>query len=212
MTEIEIKVSLKQDEFEKFINHYKETVIDVLEQWNIFFTTDATLNRSARLRRIVHLDKSVEWVFTTKGKGKIVDGVSVHSEIEDHLTVEQAHMMLKDTDHLYQYMTPQIQKYFQQFNRSHFRIDGDFKSIRTIIPFHGLNIEADKSIYPDGNIYYELELETDQPSEMREMLDQALQQLGIPSINSTDSKLAKLLQIPENVRFSDGLKEYIASM
>jgi len=208
MTEIEVKISLTQAGFETILDHFSDRVLATLDQSNIFFdTVGSELRRSGtalRLRRIKKGD-SVSWVVTMKSGGRMRHGVAIHGEIEEEVSNEVARIMLENPSEGVKMFPPQIDELLKEFKGKKFQIEGNFRSIRKLIPFEEYLIEADECFFPDGSKLFEIELETTNPEDAKTKIVNFLQSKGIPFEFSRCGKHGIVLSIPKEKRYDPNL-------
>ncbi|EAY11490.1 Adenylate cyclase family protein [Trichomonas vaginalis G3] len=203
MTEIEVKISTDEAGYKKFIQNYALNITGVLHQMNIFFNTyDTNLKRSMRLRRIKSAELPVRWVFTSKGPGSIVDGVSTHSEIEEAISDENANLILSDTKNLYKYIPKCIADAVEPTKDSEYYLSGNFLSIRRVVPIGSFTVEADECTYPNGDKFYEFEVESTKPLEAKAEIQKILNDLGVKFEESKITKLKRLFSYPREQRIN----------
>lgn len=201
MTEIEVKLTINEEGYRDLISSLSMNITGILRQNNIFFETkDNKLTRNARLRSIKTAEMPTRWVFTSKGPGKMVNGIAERSEIEEDITAENAEKMLSDTKNLYKYLPPTLQEVLEPTKDSEFVILGNFLSIRRVIPYDSIVIEADECLLPNNEKYYEIEVESTNPEEAKTKIVTLLKQLGAKFENSKKSKFAKLLAVEKENR------------
>lgn len=203
MTEIEVKLSISEEGYKTLITALAMHMTGVLRQMNIFFyTPDNTLRRNARLRKIQTAEMETKWVFTSKGRGSLTNGISTHSEIEAPVAPEIAEKMLKDTENLYQYLPKIIQDAIPETAHSKFKIRCNFLSVRRVIPFEGMIIEADECTLPNHEKFYEIEVESKNPLEAKAKLCKFLDSIHVKYSDSTKSKFGRNSSLPEGQRIN----------
>ena len=200
MTEVEVKLTVSKEGYNKLITSLAMNMTAVIRQMNIFFcTNDNKLERNMRLRKMETAEFGTKWVFTSKGAGSIINGISTHSEIEDVVSEEVAQNMLNDTENLYKYLPRCIQEVVYQTSKSKFRILCNFLSVRRVIPFNGMIIEADECTLPTHEQYYEIEVESDQPAETKLKIQAYLDSIGVEYKESKRSKFSRVRKLdPKN--------------
>lgn len=211
MTEIEIKLTLDESNYRKVIDNLKGSIKETLDQWNIFFDTPSLTLRKGksnlRIRRILS-DKSPEkWFITCKQGGILKDGVAIKPEYETEVTSDLAKYLLTLPSDFFNKLPAQIQEPISFAKDGDFHIIGDFRTIRRVIPYQGIKIEADESFLPDSTKFYEIEVESDKPEEAKPIIEQKLNEVGAKFHNSKMSKMARLMSLPDNLRFTK--KSYV---
>ncbi|KAK8898919.1 hypothetical protein M9Y10_001211 [Tritrichomonas musculus] len=206
MTEIEIKLSLSESDYGKVIDHFKSSLKETLDQWNIFFDTSSfdliKTKSNLRLRRILS-DKSPEkWFLTCKQGGKMVNGVALKPEYETEITPELGKYLITAPPDLFSKLPAKIQEPISFAKDWKFQIIGDFRTVRRVIPFEGTKIEADESFLPNSTKFYEIEVESEHPEELKPKIEQKLNEIGAKFTNSSKGKMRRLLELPDNLRFS----------
>jgi adenylate cyclase class IV len=203
--EVELKLTIDETGYWTLVNHFKSSVTSELDQWNIFYETPDRALRSplrvARLRSIT-TNGQIQWVFTVKDSGTVADGVWFRPEIEGEITPDHAQAILDAPSTLFQHVPDVIQKTLEDCKSKPFQVIGDFRSIRRLIPYQGIVIEADESILPNGTKFYELEIESENATEVVPAMHNLLSSLGIAFENSKDGKYEHLMELPQDQRFS----------
>lgn len=203
MTEIEIKLTVLKEGYETLLGKLALNITGVLRQNNIFFNTnDGKLKRSMRLRSIKTAEIPTRWIVNTKGPGAIVNGISSRSEIEEAVSEEMAQKILSDTKNLYKYIPKCVADAVEPTKDSEYFISGNFVSIRRVIPIDGYTIEADECIYPDGEKFYELEVESNHAAEDKVKIEKLLNDFKIHYEESKITKLKRLMNIPAERRIN----------
>ena len=94
MTEVEVKLTISEEDYLKTIEHFKSFHKDTLDQWNIFFDNEnhdlRNANRVLRLRSIKEGDEPTKWVITIKKPGSFKNGVAIRPEKEYQIPAEIA--------------------------------------------------------------------------------------------------------------------------
>ena len=200
MTEIEVKLELTEKSYFEFIDHYKDNIIDTLDQWNIFFDSQDCIlgrtGRTCRLRRIIHADNKEEWFVTSKSSGILSQGIASHKEIEGLIPKENALIMLKRPKLVFSQLPNCIQECLHDLSQVEFEPRADFRTIRRVIPWNDHHIESDESFLPNKSKFYELEIESSTPTEVKERISAELQSLNIPFQDSRISKSGRLGRVP----------------
>ena len=206
MTEVEVKLTISEEDYLKTIEHFKSFHKDTLDQWNIFFeTADKKLYQNRchlRLRRILSEISPERWVFTLKSPSQFSDGVCIQGEIEFDVEKRVVSEILKDPSQLYKNLPEELQKDLEFASTSQFQIKGDFRSVRRVILWEGLKIEADESFLPDGTKFHELEVESEKPFEAKAQLQRELDTIAVQYTDSNIGKLGRLMCLPPEKRFS----------
>ncbi|OHS98399.1 hypothetical protein TRFO_35214 [Tritrichomonas foetus] len=100
-------------------------------------------------------------------------------------------------------LSPQIiQNELQEVSSSKFEIIGDFRTIRRVISFAGMKIEADESFLPDNSVFFELEIECENPQQAKKEIEAELNKIGVSFVDSTKGKMARLMSLPPEKRIS----------
>lgn len=206
MTETEIKLTLSEGDYWKVVNYFKSEMIDEIDQTNYFFDTAENTLRSnriaARMRSIKSLHHPFKWVFTVKKSGKSWNGIVSRPEIEEDIPEEETKQIFQHPSKLCSHVPPAIKNELKDFSTLKYLIIGDFRTIRRVLPFHGFHIEADENFLPNGDKYFEIEVETEKPDEDKLILEQKLNEIGAKYTNSPYGKFARLIMLPESQRFS----------
>ena len=203
MTEIEVKLSMDAPSYSNFITHFALSISGILRQQNIFFNTkEKNLKRTTRLRSIESAEMGTKWVFTTKGAGKMVNGIATRSEIESEVSEEIANKILTDTKNLYKYVPQNIAEAISEASDSEFMIIGNFLSVRRVVPIGDMIVEADECTLPNGEKYYEIEVESKAPLIAKENITRILTKLKANFWDSKQSKFGRLLSVPEDKRIN----------
>ena len=206
MTEIELKLTLDESGYRTFIDHMKTSLHDTLDQWNIYFETAPTklnlYDANLRLRRIISNLNGTKYFLTSKVGGRIRNGVSVIPEYEVEISEALAKKLIKVPKDFFSLLPKEIQNPLQEAKDLTFSIDGDMRTIRRVILFNELTIEADETFLPNSSTFYELEIETQDPENARSIILEELQTIGVTSSPSRYSKRGRLMSLPPESRFS----------
>ena len=211
MTEIEIKLTLEESDYRKVIDHFKGSLKETLDQWNIFFDTPTLQIRKGRsnlrIRRILSDKNPERWFVTCKQGGTMKNGVAMKPEYETEISRELAKDLLTQPSDFFSKLPSKIQNPLSFAKDGDFHVIGDFRTIRRVIPFEGFKIEADESFLPDSSKFYEIEVESDKPEIAKSKIEQKLHEIGAGYKNSVISKMGRLMSLPNDQRFS--MKSYI---
>jgi uncharacterized protein YjbK len=198
--EKEIKLDLDSEKnYAILVEHFKEKKELHLE--NSFFDTDSGSLRKVewalRIRKC-----NDKYTLTAKGMAKRGSGgLTIRPEIENELEPETAEQMIENG-----IKTKDIPK--EIFNEFKDALDDNllkkilsFKTLRIIIAYEThsipIQLEIDKTEYPDGSTDYELEIELPQKDLQDKVLQQIealLDRLNIPFILQKRSKFARALK------------------
>jgi uncharacterized protein YjbK len=205
--EVELKLTLDEAGYKKVLAHFKDDIVDELDQWNIFFDTfpENLLRKSGRIARLRSVKSSkgrIKWFICTKAPGTKVDGVWSRPEIETQIDEANAQAILSRPTDFYHLLPPSFQKEFESVEKEKFHVIGDFRNIRRIIPFECLTIEADESTLPNGSVFYELEIEDPDAKAAKVKIESKLVSLGVSFVNSPRGKAGRLMELPEEQRLS----------
>lgn len=135
------------------------------------------------------------------------NGVARKAEYETEISTELGKYLLTQPSDLFNKLPSQIQQPISFAQNGDFHIIGDFRTIRRVIPFEGLKIEADESFLPDSSKFFEIEVESDTPEIAKVKIEEKLNEIGAKYSNSVRSKMGRLMSLPEEKRFS--MKTYI---
>lgn len=193
MVEIELKLLLEDDEYEKVIKHFASEIENEIEQWNVFFAPIGEEARNTfRLRSETSPTKPIKWIFTVKVHGVIVDGVATNDEIEEEVSAEAAAQILAEPWTLFDRLPDRVRNEMKSVAGNGFYVVGDFRNTRRVIPYQGYKLECDESTLPTGFKYYEIEVETPDQVGARKMIKDLFEKLNMPVKVSSMGKYARL--------------------
>mgnify|MGYP001082853136 CR=1 FL=1 len=200
MTETELKITIKKEDFQRFIAAYQDKVQKVEHLWNIFLETPdrsfAQNSSSARIRSIDIEGQPRIWVVTIKGRAVVVDGFHSRSEHETEVSEEFVEEFRRDNASFLRNIPEVLKPYMPDIPIAPVLCYADCSTTRTVIPIDSFVVEADEVELPNGDMMYELEIETDNVDHVREVIVQILGDLSIPFEYSTKGKAAVVRCLP----------------
>lgn len=206
MAEVEIKLGLEESEYRTIIDDLKDAMADELDQWNIFFDTKELTGRrngmTIRLRQVKSLHADPKWYFTVKGGGTFIKGVATRPETECEISVDLAQKIMETPSQLFNNVPKIIQAELEHCKEARFSIVGDMRTIRRVIPYHGMVLECDEMMLPNGDRFYEIEIENDDPEASMKKIKDKLASLNIEVRPSPSGKIGRLMRLPSDKRFS----------
>ena len=214
-TEIEVTIDLDKESYIKFCNLMESSLIDVYDQWNIFFdTVDHSLVNSGkrcRVRSIDALKSENKYTITSKtSMSDIIEGaVAIRREIERNITKEEFESIMSKPEDYYKLAPEAIQNELNDFKDKPFMFFVDFRSIRRMYKVGEFVVESDECTLPNGEQFYQLEVESSKPDEAKMALENKLNEIGVNFTEANFGKYTKLLAIPKDQRFSERLRKQI---
>lgn len=213
--EVEVTIDLNKEGYETFCAAMNSSLIDIYDQWNVFFdTVDHSLiksNKRCRVRSIDAQNSENQYTICSKsGKSDVIDGaIARRREVENNISKESFEDIIQHPEDYYKLAPPDIQKELSEFKDIKFCFLVDFRSIRRIYKLGEFNIESDECTLPDDSKFYQLEVESSKPEEAKRELEQKLNELGIKYEEAGHGKYTRLIKVPPNKRFSHRLRDQI---
>lgn len=162
------------------------------EQENHFFDgANEELSSQKVVLRIRFYNGDHKAVITCKGKQVLQDGIGRAPEEEEEIDVQLARNCLEDPNLLLTYENSALMKKLKdemKFSNGLTHLGG-FDNKRTVYGWRGYTLEADETSYPWGSLF-EIECETENPEELKTILETFLFDHHIPFSDSTKSKFA----------------------
>lgn len=162
------------------------------DQENHFFDgANQELSSQKVVLRIRFYNGDHKAVITCKGKQVLQGGIGRAPEEEEEIDVELAKKCLDDPNLLLTYEESPLMKKLKDemtFSNGITHLGG-FDNKRTVYGWRGYTLEADETSYPWGSLF-EIECETENPEELKTMLETFLSDHHIPFSDSTKSKFA----------------------
>ena len=154
MTEIEVKITIKEEGFLKILNLLSNNLIKILNQENIFLDTKFFFlnsnQRTLRFRRIRVDNEEDKWVITSKSGGKMINGISIKPEVEEEVSANFAINFLKNPNENIINLPNIIFERIKIIENEPLKIFGHFHSKRHIIQFYNYLIELDECTLPNN--------------------------------------------------------------
>ena len=204
MTEIEVKITIKEEGFLKILNLLSNNLIKILNQENIFLDTKFFFlnsnQRTLRFRRIRVDNEEDKWVITSKSGGKMINGISIKPEVEEEVSANFAINFLKNPNENIINLPNIIFERIKIIENEPLKIFGHFHSKRHIIQFYNYLIELDECTLPNNKKYYEIEIETNEPEKAKSLIEEFLIKNNIKFHDSKRGKLSRLSKLPSNQR------------
>ena len=214
--EVEVTLDLDEHGYRKFQEAMKGDFIDDYDQWNIFFNTeDSTLLSAKKRARIRYIEPQIAapkytiCVKTAEINDKIDGGVAVRREIEEEISKETIDAILHNPADYYKLAPQTIKNELTEFSDKTFAFLVDFRSQRRMYKLGEFIIEADECTLPNGEVFFQLELESDKADEAKAALEAKLREIGIEFKEAPFGKFTKLLGIPPESRLSEKLRSII---
>ncbi|OHT00636.1 Adenylate cyclase family protein [Tritrichomonas foetus] len=213
--EVEVTIDVEKDAYETFCQEMNSFLVDIYDQWNVFFNTvDNSLLNSAkrcRVRSINAQNSPNKYTITAKtSKSDAIEGaVAVRREIETHISKEQFDSIICQPQNYYKLAPSIIQQELNEFAEIPFKFLIDFRSIRRIFKLGEFLVESDECELPNGVVFYQLEVESNKPDEAKAALEQKLNEIGVKFTPAKYGKFTRLLGIPEGERYSPRLQKQI---
>jgi len=198
---MEIKLDLvNEHNFDRLLDRLGEPA-EIREQTNYFLDSDNwDLSQSGWALRLRSYGETV--VMTAKGvAAENIDGLTVRPEIEETISVDELKRFLS-AGTLLRNLPPKINAIFENIEPD-LRLTKklSFTTIRHIIEHRdgniGFRFELDKTIYPDGGVDYELEVEIANRAmfpPVEEIIRRLLDELAIPWKLQKESKFGRALK------------------
>jgi uncharacterized protein YjbK len=140
-----------------------------------------------RLRRL-----STAAVLTWKRGAEVEAGFFRSQEIEGPLSLEEAAEVLAHPAALYHLPLPPVEETRARFGELTLQVVGSLVNERTFHQAPGFQVELDRVTFPDGSQFFEVEVETEDPSAARAWLEETFRSLGVNAAPSRMTKLARL--------------------
>lgn len=191
--ETEIKIRIAPDALEPLREHLgPSTSVD--EQRNIYMdSSEGFLRRRKEMLRLRHIGNSNRWILCFKGRSKHEDGLFQAAEFEWVLSEHEARAFLDDPTTQETRLSPLIStEQLPCLNRL-----GELVNQRRSYPLDtGHTLELDETLFPDGTIEAEIEVELDvaDVSMVRAHLDTLLASQGLSGEPQTASKFVRFLR------------------
>lgn len=213
--EVEVTIDLDKDGYEKFCAAMDPFLIDIYDQWNIFFdTVDHSLLKSykrCRIRSIIAQNSENKYTICSKmGKSDSIHGsIAKRKEVEASISKEQFDSIVSHPEDYYKLAPVKLQNELSEFKDIPFCFFVDFRSVRRIYKLGEFKIESDECTLSDETKFYQLEVESNKPEEAKNSLEKKLNELGIKYKGAEYGKYTRLVNVPPDQRFSKRLKEQI---
>ncbi|OHT08312.1 Adenylate cyclase family protein [Tritrichomonas foetus] len=202
MTESEVKITIEEIGYLKVLEYFDSSLKATQNQWNVYFdTVDFDLRKSRRnlrLRSVRAGKEPTKWIVTVKRPGVFRNGIAIRPERNYEIPNEIAQEILAHPCDIMKNIPKKARKYLKDCVDWKFRIVGDYITIRRVISFEDLTIEADETILPNKEKLYELEIECDEP----QIAKQKMKEINVRYVNSSVSKLGFLLNLRSSQRTS----------
>jgi uncharacterized protein YjbK len=199
--EVELKLTIDARGYHTLLTHFKDSIADDVDQWNIFLdTSDHKLEQrrqTVRLRSAASPRHPTKWALTIKHQGVARDAIWLHREIEEEITAEAARAIVFCPPLLYQNSPPGIQKEIEAIKDDEVMVSGDYRTFRRIVTFDGLHLECDETVFPNQTSFFELECEHGDCKLAKERIEEVLRELGVVFVPSLMGKLERLMELPE---------------
>lgn len=215
--EVEVTINVDRQSYESFCNSMKSSLVDIYDQWNIFFdTTDKSLSKSkkrCRVRSIETMNHQFQYTICAKSAASdaISGSIARRREIELDIPEERFNDIIHHPDRYYTLAPEPIQKELNEFSDKTFCFMVDFRSIRRIYQLDEFKVESDECFLPDGTIFYQLEVESHNPEKAKSALVDKLNELNLNFTEATTGKYTTLVSIPADKRFSSQLQQLISN-
>lgn len=213
--EVEVTLDLDKEGYELFCTEMNSFLIDIYDQWNIFFdTVDHSLlksNKRCRVRSIDAQNSENKYTICSKtSKSDAIDGaIARRREVENNISKELFDNIVQHPEDYCKLAPNEIQEELLEFKDISFCFLVDFRSIRRIYKLGEFNIESDECILPDDSKFYQLDIESSKPEEAKRVVEQKLNDLGIKFEEAPYGKFTRLTKVPPNKRFSKRLRDQI---
>ncbi|XXG52152.1 hypothetical protein AAC387_Pa03g0538 [Persea americana] len=160
-------------------------------QENVFFDgSESELSSKRAVLRLRFYDGDSLCIVCLKAKAVITDGVSRVEEDEEEIDPTIARACVSEPSRLRLIDTSRILKRVRdEFGCTDFTCLGGFRNVRAVHDWEGHKLELDETQYGFGTSY-ELECESTDPETVKKLLEEFLQQNGIPYRYSEVSKFA----------------------
>lgn len=160
-------------------------------QENVFFDgSESELSSKRAVLRLRFYDGDSLCIVSLKAKAVITNGVSRVEEDEEEIDPSIARACVSEPSRLSLIDTSRILKRVrEEFGCKDFICLGGFRNVRAVHDWKGNKLELDETQYDFGTSY-ELECESTDPETVKKLLEDFLQQNGIPYKYSEVSKFA----------------------
>lgn len=196
--EVEIKLALPgADMHAKVLKAFGPHRRTHYKQQNFFFDTpDSAISRSRRALRVRLFDND-KAVLTIKGRMEMKDGIARATEVEDELDVALAKQSVETPQNLLSCGSPSLQALQKEVSLEGLLCLGTFKNNRTVFDWEGHVVEVDETIYsatdscPTEDTFYEIELETEEPEKVKQLLTSFLDDHDIKYKDNNTTKFKR---------------------
>ena len=202
--------------YRKFQEAMKGEFIDDYDQWNVFFNTeDASLLKNGKRARVRYIvpqvgkPKYTICVKTAETSDRIDGGVARRREIEEDVEKETLDAIMRCPADYYRLAPAKIKAELEEFKDKKFVFLVDFRSQRRMYKLGEFVIEADECTLPNGEKFFQIELESDEPERAKAALEAKLREIGAEFHEAPFGKFKRLVGIPADQRLSERLRAVI---
>eukprot|EP00884_Botryococcus_braunii_P016348 jgi/Botrbrau1/3397/Bobra.0337s0036.3 len=192
--EVEIKLRLPdRASYEKVADLLKGTLKAVHDQENYFFDgPNKELSSQRVVLRCRFYNKDAKAEIACKGKLVIKDGISRGLEEQFPTDPKAAREFLTSPGKILALENPLIARLTEEYGVKDLVSLGGFENLRREFDFQGFKLELDETKYEWGTVY-EIEIETEEPEELKPKLEAWLQENGVPYTYTTNTKFANFI-------------------
>lgn len=205
----ELKLSLAESGYRRFLEYMKSNVTQVIEQWSVFFapTNAQNCDKVIVLRSSHSKGAAVKWTIIVKHRRTILRGILTRKEKKCQIGDAIAQKILTEPSKLFEFVPPEIQNEILEHESSSFYVIGDMRTIRRLVRLDDLVLMCDEGTLPDGSTFFEIELQTNNAREAKENIQRRLLSIGVTYFDSENDKFGRLMNIPKSQRFSRHFSE-----
>lgn len=158
------------------------------QQENFFFDgsrQELTSSQSVLRCRFYNTDKRA--LLTCKGKQELVGGIGRGTELETDIDPIKARELLQHPDGLLQLKIDFVDNLCSKLGVQSLVSLGGFKNVRQDFSWEGFKLELDETQFDWGTVY-EIEVETEEPEQLKSKLEAFLKQHNVEYKYSTVTK------------------------
>ncbi|XP_059432331.1 triphosphate tunnel metalloenzyme 3-like [Corylus avellana] len=189
--EVEVKLRLPDAEAHRRVTDVLAPFhVSTHRQENCFFDGSAgEISASRATLRLRFYDNNQRCVVTLKAKAVLVDGVSRVEEDEEELEPPIGRDCVAEPGRLKDVESRVLGRAREEFRPLGFVGLGGFENVRRVYEWKGLKLELDETDFGFGTLY-EIECESANPEDAKQLLEEFLKGNGIPYSYSEKSKFA----------------------
>ena len=200
----ELKLSLEEPGYRRFLEYMKANVTQVAEQWSVFFAPKdhPTCDKVIVLRSSQSKGSSVKWTVIVKQKRTIVRGIITRKETKCQVDDAVAQRILTEPSKLFELAPPEVQKLISGYCDLTFCVIGDMRTIRRLVCLDDVVLMCDESTLANSSKFFEIEVQTGNTREAKEKIQRMLLSIGVTYFDSQNDKFGRLMSIPSSERLS----------